>query len=335
MKDEHHIAFAEDGEAARWNYRPERPVALNPLFQGPLNLKAVARWYAAYWFAASTTTLAIVLALVAYFLILPPLEEMQSLAIGWMARVWLANLVPHCVIAGLLHMWLYHWRKQGSLTKFDPRDPARDNGTYTFRNQVRDNMFWTIASGITLWTVAQWGVFWAMANGWAPRVFFPDNLVWFVLMFPFLVVWSSFHFYWVHRFLHWPPAYRVAHALHHRNVNIGPWSGISMHPLEHLVFYTNFLIHLIVPSHPIHVLFHGYMQSVHPVFSHCGFEKLYVADKDRAKMGDFFHQLHHRYFECNYGTAEVPWDKVFGSFHDGSDDATRKTRERKKQMYTR
>jgi sterol desaturase/sphingolipid hydroxylase (fatty acid hydroxylase superfamily) len=31
------------------------------------------------------------------------------------------------------------------------------------------------------------------------------------------IFWSSGHFYFVHRLLHWPPLYRVAHALHHKN----------------------------------------------------------------------------------------------------------------------
>ena len=55
---------------------------------------------------------------------------------------------------------------------------------------------------------------------------------------------------------------------------------------------------------------------------------------DAAKAGDFFHQLHHRYFECNYGTSEIPFDKWFGTFHDGSAEATVRTRAFKKQMYT-
>jgi len=293
----------------------------------------VFRWYAAYWLVISTTTLGLVLAALAYVLILPPLETMQSLSFGWIARVWVANLVPHCVLAGGLHLWLYHWSGQGQTTKFDPRDQAKDNGTYTFRNQVFDNMFWTIASGITLWSLAQVIVFWGMANGVLPSFAFPDNPIWFVAFFLLIPVWSSFHFYWVHRLLHWPPLYRAAHALHHRNINVGPWSGISMHPIEHLLFYTNFAIHLVVPSHPLHVLFHGYTQSVHPIFSHSGFEQLWIADKGRAKMGDFFHQLHHRYFECNYGTIEMPWDRWFGSFHNGTAAATDSTRARKKRMY--
>jgi lathosterol oxidase len=50
-------------------------------------------------------------------------------------------------------------------------------------------------------------------------------------------------------------------------------------------------------------------------------------------LGYFFHQLHHRYFECNYGTDEMPWDKWFGTFHDGTADATGQVRERRKRMH--
>ena len=52
------------------------------------------------------------------------------------------------------------------------------------------------------------------------------------------------------------------------------------------LFFINFYP-LVVPSHPVHVMFHGYMQSIHPIFSHSGFEKLYIADKERANMGTF------------------------------------------------
>lgn len=326
--------LAEAKEAARWNHRPPTPIAQNPLFQWPPKPTAIFKWYAAFWFEISTTTLCLVLALGAYFLILPDLAQMQSFAPGWMIRVWLANLVPQCLIAGGLHYWLITRKGQGETSKFDPRDQNRKNGSFTFGNQVLDNMFWHIASGITLWSLAQIVVFWMMANGYAPSLLFPDNPVWFVAAFVLIPIWSSFHFYWVHRLLHWPPLYKAAHALHHRNVNVGPWSGISMHPIEHALFYTNFLIHLVVPTHPLHVMFHGYIQSTHPVFSHSGFEDLMVKDSPQMAMGVFFHQLHHRYFECNYGTVEMPWDRWFGSYHDGTGKATDEARARKTQMYT-
>jgi len=113
------------------------------------------------------------------------------------------------------------------------------------------------------------------------------------------------------------PLYKLAHALHHKNINVGPWSGIAMHPIEHLLYFSSVLIHFVVPSHPTHVLFHLYMESLNPTFSHSGFDGVFVKDKKRLEAGDFFHQLHHRHITCNYGTSEMPWDRLFGSFHDG------------------
>ena len=48
-----------------------------------------------------------------------------------------------------------------------------------------------------------------------------------------------------------------------------------------------------------------------------------------VQTGDFFHYLHHRYFECNYGgDGPVMLDKVFGTFHNGTDEATEAMNER-------
>ena len=132
-------------------------------------------------------------------------------------------------------------------------------------------------------------IFWAMANGYARSFLFPDNVLWFFFMFPFLVLWASFHFSWVHLALNWPPLSRIAHAVHHRNINTGPWSGLSMHPLETLPYYSGLLIHLIVPSHPMHFLFHAYALALNPAFSHSGFDALLVRDKRQLELGEFFH----------------------------------------------
>ena len=139
----------------------------------------------------------------------------------------------------------------------------------------------------------------------------------------------SFHFYWIHRLLHWRPLYRMAHSLHHRNIDTGPWTGISMHPLEHLLYFSSILIHLVVPSNPLLMLFHMQVQALNPLASHSGFSDLQVRDESRLALGEFHHQLHHRYFNCNFGTADVPLDKWFGSFHDGTPEATKDMRMRR------
>ena len=42
----------------------------------------------------------------------------------------------------------------------------------------------------------------------------------------------------------------------------------------------------------------------------------------------FFHYLHHRYFECNYGDPIIPYDRWFGTFHDGTPEANARMQER-------
>ena len=92
------------------------------------------------------------------------------------------------------------------------------------------------------------------------------------------------------------------------------------------------LIHLVVPSHPIVVLLHLYSRCLGPAFSHSGFEKLLIKEKAIFDAADFHHQLHHRFFECNYGTVDAPWDWWFGSYHDGSDQATARVREQRRRL---
>ena len=92
------------------------------------------------------------------------------------------------------------------------------------------------------------------------------------------------------------------------------------------------LIHLVVPSEPIHIVYHALGQTAFPAFSHSGFADLIAAGRERLRTGDFFHQLHHRHFECNYGTIEMPWDQWFGSFDDGTKEGRLAQRTRVRAM---
>ena len=47
----------------------------------------------------------------------------------------------------------------------------------------------------------------------------------------------------------------------------------------------------------------------------------HVVEGKATIPGDFFHYLHHRYFECNYGSTTVPFDRWLGTFRDGSPEA--------------
>ena len=94
-----------------------------------------------------------------------------------------------------------------------------------------------------------------------------------------------------------------------------------------------------VPGHPVVTLTLLFFSLLSPILTHSGFERVWLGDVDNDGTsflsGDYFHQLHHRYFECNYGEPEVPCDKWFGTFHDGTEEATAETRARTKRMRKR
>ena len=131
-----------------------------------------------------------------------------------------------------------------------------------------------------------------------------------------------------HRLIHWPPLYRTVHKLHHNNVNPGPWSGISMHPVEHLLYFSGVLIHWIVPSHPIHAQFQLLHAGLSPAHGHAGFERILIGRNTAIGTHSYAHYLHHKYFECNYHDGTIPLDRWFGTFHDGSEEAHDRMNER-------
>jgi len=276
------------------------------------------------------TVLATLLWLFAY----PAVEQAQTFKLGWIAQLLFTNFVLVAGVAGALHWYFYIKQTQGKKLKFDHRDQTRKNRMFLFADQVKDNMFWSLTSGVVHLTFFQSLTWWLMANQHIPSISVQNNPIWFVLGFVLLPIWSAFHFYWVHRLLHVPLLYKHVHSLHHKNVNIGPWSGLSMHPIEHFLYISSLAIHWIVASHPLHIIFHVVWLGPGAAMSHTGYENLLIKNKERLALGTFYHQLHHRYFECNYGNQELPWDRWFGTFHDGSDECTKQTRARRKKMFS-
>lgn len=317
-----------------WNYHPDLPLEDPSVFSNPGSPRFVARWFARNWLTLSERVMMVLLAVALWLWVYPEFSIASEWSLGWVVQVWLANLALVFVCAGALHWYFYMRRGQGALLKFDKRGMAKGNALWSFKDQVHDNMFWSLGSGVAFLTAFTCVTIWLMANDIAPTITASGNPVWFLLSLVLLPIWSAFHFYWVHRLLHVPFLYTHVHSLHHRNVNVGPWSGFSMHPVEHLLYCSSLCIHWIVPSDPILVIFHVIYLGPGAAMTHTGYEDLLIRDKRRLALGTFYHQLHHRYYECNYGNQEMPWDRWFGTFHDGTAEGTAETRARKKQMYS-
>ncbi len=304
------------------NWRP--PYVLQPPapLTWPLRPAAIAKWFFAfpgYIWPWNTAYLGI--AIVTWFFLTPALSSMQTFELWWIALIFGRNLGLAVLIYGAWHLYLYVFKVQGNDYKYTAKPQAKHNKIFTFNNQVYDNMFWTLGSGVTIWTAYEVVTMWAYANGLLPFINWETNPVWFVVLLLLIPAFRDVHFYLLHRLLHWRPLYEFAHKLHHRNVNPGPWSGMSMHPLEHLLYFTGVILHWVVASHPIHAIFHLQHAALSPPQGHTGFDRVGFNGKG-IPVGTYGHYLHHKYFECNYSGDGVPiLDIVFGTWHDGSDEA--------------
>ena len=60
-----------------------------------------------------------------------------------------------------------------------------------------------------------------------------------------------------------------------------------MHPFEHLLYFSTVLIHFIIPSHPIHILFHFMIITIGAVVGHCGFDGFLINKKKQNSLRSF------------------------------------------------
>jgi sterol desaturase/sphingolipid hydroxylase (fatty acid hydroxylase superfamily) len=311
------LAFGTRNKRGDW--RPNKPIEYPAVFVWPVKPMAILRWVPEY--VSPYNLLYALLAVAVWLWLTPPLETMQTFGLGWILFILARNLALTLVFYSIFHVRLYRQRKQGTSFKFNGRWLEKGNNAFYFSDQLRDNLLWTLGSGVPFWTAYEVLTLWMFANGYIPFLNIVEHPIYFVALMFVIPLIREFHFYCVHRLIHWPPLYRTVHHLHHANTNPGPWSGLSMHPVEHLLYFSGVLIHWIVPSHPMHALFHLVHAGLSPAPGHTGFEKI-VTGKERAvDTHAFAHYLHHKYFECNYADGTLPLDKWFGSFHDGTDEA--------------
>ena len=304
---------------ARGEWRPPCPIKYAPLFVWPPRPIEALKWFVGYpGYLLPWNTIYLLISVVTWFYFQPALARCMHFKPDWIAEMFVRNLILLWMVAGGWHLLMFTLKVQGTTHRYDPRWLRVGDRNFNFSNQLYDNIFWSCVSGCTIWTAYEVTYMWAAANHHVPYLSWTEHPVYFVLWLGLIPIWREFHFYWVHRFIHWKPLYKRSHYLHHKNVNVGPWSGISMHPIEHLLYFSVVLIHWVVPSHPLHLLYDAQHAAFAPAPSHLGFEGPFLNGKLPA--GSYFHYLHHRYFECNYGETTLPFDKLFGTVRDGLSD---------------
>jgi len=162
---------------------------------------------------------------------------------------------------------------------------------------------------------------WCYANGYGPWTTFARHPYWLTFLGLVFPVWHEFHFYGIHRLIHVPVLYRHIHSVHHNSINPSPWSSLSMHPVEHLLYWSDSLIHLLLPSHPLLFLYGLQVTGVGAVVGHVGFDRIEVGARGTIETHCYAHYLHHKHFEVNYADGTTALDKLFGTWHDGSPES--------------
>ena len=315
----------------RITWRPAIVEKDHSLYNWPFNPMKGLMWLKDYLFRPIQIFHA-VLALFVWFFLTPDLSKMQIFSWDWFLVLYLRNVALLFLVTGSIHIWLYIKKGQGDQCQYDNKGLRKNDPRFWFQDQTRENMFFGIVSGCGIWTLYEAFTYWMFANGFT---LFPvewlESPIYIIILFIFVPHIHIHYFYFSHRLTHWKPLYDSAHYLHHKNINTGPWSGLSMHPIEHLIYFSGVLLYWIIPSHPIHACCNLLYVGIAPTWGHSGFDKIIIKNREIIKM-EYFHYLHHRYFECNYGNPSVPWDRLFGSFFDGSKESKKMMKARLKSM---
>ena len=167
----------------------------------------------------------------------------------------------------------------------------------------------------------------------------PTTFVWAIT----ITHWRVPHFWVIHRSMHpWrvegiPDVgkflYRHVHSLHHKSYNPTAFSGTNMHPVESTLYYSAAFIPVFFGAHPAIALGCLVDCAVGAWLGHDGFQFPYVLidssfciticvhnTHTHSGSGDYFHQLHHAYFDCNYGAMHFPMDKWLGTYAGSKED---------------
>ena len=186
--------------------------------------------------------------------------------------------------------------------------------------QIRREIGWSFASaaiyGIPAGVIA-WG--W-QAQGWT-HIYTGWHAypLWYLGVAPLLYLLAhDTWFYWTHRLMHRPAAFKVAHAVHHASRPPTAWAAMSFHPIEALT--GAIVIPALVFVIPIHAAMLGIVlliMTVMGVTNHMGWE-MFPRSVVHSPAGNWLitashHQRHHDLYSCNFGLYFRFWDKLCGT----------------------
>jgi len=242
----------------------------------------------------------------------PAFGAATTLSWSWMWPLLVRNILSAWAVCGFWD-WLMYLSPLAA--RFKPFKIYPKLPTWS---QVRHDAFWTTV-GMVCATALEVAYCWGVANGKLQAASSLaespiTHLVWIL----FMTHLREPHDYIRHRLLHpwrlnWLPGpdpgrflYKHIHKLHHKSYNTTAFSGTSFHPIENTIFLSAGFLAVPFGVHP--VVFVALMVD-------CGFAAwLGHGGFVFPGTGDYYHNIHHTHFDCNYGTQNIGLDWLFGTF---------------------
>ena len=235
-------------------------------------------------------------------------------------QILLGNARNYSLIAGIAFLFFYViLKKKMSFKKIQLKFPQ----TQDYKREV----FYSILS-IMIFTLPP--VFMLLNNTIRPLTKFYTDInayskFYFYFAFILMIFIHDAYFYWLHRLMHHKKLFKLFHSVHHKSINPSPLAAYAFHPLEALAESGIFVLLLfIMPLHDYHLLVFFICSLIYNVYGHLGFE-LYPKGFSKNWFGKWVntsvnHNMHHQYFEGNYGLYFTIWDRLMGTLRPDYDE---------------
>ncbi len=224
------------------------------------------------------------------------------------AIIFLVVIGRYLLIAGLFYGIFYLW--------FPLKWKQRKINERAYKNgQFKKEVKWSMVTAL-LFAITGSLLLWLWQNGFT-KVYLDASLYpwwWMPVSLIIAMVVHETYYYWLHRWMHYPPIFRIVHKVHHDSNITSPWTAFSFHPLEGLlqaIFLP--LLLLVLPMHLYVILVQLTIMTFSSVINHLdieiypkGFYKHFLG---RWLIGATHHSLHHKQFKYNYGLYFTFWDK--------------------------
>ncbi len=224
-----------------------------------------------------------------------------------------AQAISYFAIVGLLYLLLWKWgaeRFRASRIQAKKRVDEQQ-----IRSEIKNTLIMLIVSSplsLVISTLYASGATKLTAD--ASSIGWP----WIAATFVGLLLFNDAWFYFWHRLFHHPKLFRYVHAVHHKSVDVNPFSSYSFHWFEGFILGAWALpVALFVP---VYLPMLGALHAVglaNNVMSHLGYEFfprwLLRVPLLRWINTSTFHNLHHSSFKGNYALMFRFWDRMLGT----------------------